>query len=80
MTTPALALVPVLPASTGTGATTGPAQPKGHRHHAVRENTDGNKESGDPGRFAGRPCPEASLFPLFFHNRAGRQHTTGIFV
>jgi hypothetical protein len=67
MSAPALALVPVLPASTGTGANTGPAWCRGHRHHAVRENTDGNKESGEPGRFAGRPCPGVPLFPLFFH-------------
>jgi hypothetical protein len=73
----ALALAPVLPASTGTGANTGPAQYPGHRHHAVRENTDGNKESGEPGRFAGRPCPGASLFPLFFHRLAVLQHTAG---
>ena len=66
MSTPALALVPVLPASTGTGANTGMAWRRGHRHHAVRENTDGNKESGEPGRFAGRPCPGVPLFPLFF--------------
>jgi hypothetical protein len=67
MSTPALAPVPVLPASTGTGANTGMAWLIGHRHHALRENTDGNKESGEPGRFAGRPCPEVPLFPLFFH-------------
>jgi hypothetical protein len=76
----ALALAPVLPASTGTGANTGPALPKSHRHHAVRENTDGNKESGEPGRFAGRPCPGASLFPsssiasLFASSRPGAVH------
>jgi hypothetical protein len=80
MSTPALALIPVLPASTGTGATTGPAQSTGNRHHAVRENTDGNKESGEPGRFAGRPCPGASLFPLFFHRLAACQHRAGGFA
>jgi hypothetical protein len=31
MSTPALALIPVLPASTGTGANTGPAWYQGHR-------------------------------------------------
>jgi hypothetical protein len=67
MSTPALALASVLPASMGTGANTGPTQYRGHRHHAVGENTDGNKESGDPGRFAGGPCPGAPLFPLSFH-------------
>ena len=73
----ALALIPVLPASTGTGAGTGPVSPLGHRHHAVRENTDGNKKSGEPGRFAGRPCPGASLFPLFFHRLAVLQYAGG---
>lgn len=73
----ALALIPVLPASTGTGANTGPAWHLGHRHHAVRENTDGNKKSGEPGRFAGRPCPGASLLPLFFLRLAARQPTAG---
>ena len=77
MSTPALALIPVLPASTGTGANTGPAQYRDRRHHAVRENTDGNKKSGEPGRFAGRPCPGASLFPLFFHRLAARLRTGG---
>jgi hypothetical protein len=67
MSTPALAPIPVLPASTGTGANAGPPTLPGHRHHAVRENTDGNKESGDPGRFAGPLCPGAPLFPLSFH-------------
>ena len=78
MSTPAQALIPVLPASTGTGATTGRAQHLGRRHHAVRENTDGNKESGEPGRFAGRPCPGVSLFPLFFHPATSScQHVAG---
>ena len=70
MSTPALALVPVLLVSTGIGANTGPAQYRGRRHHALRENTDGNKESGEPGRFAGRPCPGVPLFPLSFHPAA----------
>jgi hypothetical protein len=78
MSTPALALIPVLPASTGTGANTGTAQPTSHRHHAVRENTHGNKESGEPGRFAGRPCPGAPLFPLSFHpTTTSSQHVAG---
>jgi hypothetical protein len=80
MSTSALALAPILPASTGTGATTGPAQYRGRRHHAVRENTDGNKKSGEPGRFTGRPCPGASLFPLFFHRLVVCQHTAGSFA
>ena len=77
MSCPALALIPVLPASTGTGAGTGPVSPEGHRHHAVRENTDGNKKSGEPGRFTGRPCPGASLFLLFFPRLAACQHAAG---
>jgi hypothetical protein len=77
MSTPALTLILVLPASTRTGANTGPAWHKSHRHHAVRENTDGNKKSGEPGRFAGCPCPGAPLFPLFFHRLAVLQHTAG---
>ncbi len=67
MNTPALALVPVLRASTGIGANTGTARSKSHRNHASRENTDGNKESGEPGRFAGQQWPGAPIFPLFFH-------------
>jgi hypothetical protein len=66
MNIPALALIPALSARTGTGANTGTARPISHRHHAVRENTDGNKESGESGRFAGRPCPGAPFFPLSF--------------
>jgi hypothetical protein len=78
MSTPALALVPVLLASAGIGAITGSAWHLGRRHHAVRENTDGNKESGEPGRFAGRPCPGVPLFPLFFHPATSScQHVAG---
>jgi hypothetical protein len=76
MSTPVLALIPVLPASTGTGANA-VAWLIGHRHHAVRENTDGNKESGEPGRFAGRPCPGVPLFPLFFHPTSFCRHVAG---
>ena len=67
MTTPALALVPVLPASTGIGANTGPDLHGGRRHHASREDTDGRQESGKPGCFAGRQWPGAPIFPLSFH-------------
>ena len=67
MNTPALTLVPVLPASTGIGANTGPNLHTGHRHHVVGENTDGEQESGDPGRFAGQQWPGAPVFPLSFH-------------
>jgi hypothetical protein len=76
----ALALIPVLPGGTGTGANTGPVSPLGHRNHAVRENTEGNKKSGEPGRFTGRPCPGVPFFPLFFHRLAARQHTAGSFA
>jgi hypothetical protein len=61
---PALALALVLPASTGTGASTATARPVSHRNHASRENTDGKKESGEPGRFAAFRGPGVSLFPL----------------
>ena len=64
MSVPALALVPVLYASAGTGASTGTARPVSHRNHASRENTDGKKESGEPGRFAAHQRPGAPLFPL----------------
>jgi hypothetical protein len=75
MSTLTLALVPVLLISTGIGANTGMAWLIGHRHHAVRENTDGNKESAEPGHFAGRPCPGV---PLFFHPAtSSRQHAAG---
>jgi hypothetical protein len=76
MSSPALALIPVLPASTGIGANTGPALARGHRHHASRENTDGNKESGEPGRFAGQQWPGVPCFPLSFHP-ASRQRVAG---
>jgi hypothetical protein len=65
MKAPALAPVPVLPTSTGTGANAGPARRISHRHHAPRENTDGKQESGEVGRFAGPlGWPGASRFPL----------------
>lgn len=76
MSTPALALIPVLPASTGIGANTGPAWSRGHRHHASRETTDGNKQSGEPGRFAGQQWPGAPIFPLSSHP-ASRQLAAG---
>jgi hypothetical protein len=64
MSTPALALVPVLAASTGIGANTGPAQHPGHRNHAVRENPDGKQEDPEGGRFTARYGPVASPFLL----------------
>ena len=67
MTTPALALVPVLPASTGIGANTGPNLQRGHRPCAVGKNTDGEQESGELEGFAGQQWPGAPVFPLSFH-------------
>jgi len=64
MSAPALALVPVQPASTGTGASARTARPVSHRNHASRENTDGKQESGEPGRFAACRWPGAPLYPL----------------
>jgi hypothetical protein len=68
LSSPALALVPVLLASTGAGANAGSARQRSHRHHAVRENTDGKQESGEVGRFAGPlEGPGAPRFPLSFY-------------
>jgi hypothetical protein len=74
MSTPALALVPVLLAGTGTGANIGSDLPRGHCHRAVRETTDGNKESRGRGRFAGQQWPGAPLFSLSFHPTTFCQH------
>ena len=74
MTTPALAMVPVLPASTGTGANTGSATRPGHRNHAVRENRMETRRAGNRGAsraFAGLGAP---LFPLFFHPTTSSCH------
>ena len=73
MTAPVLALAPVLAAvHTGVGATTGSLRQPGHRHHPVGENTDGNQESGEVGRFAAPNWPGAPCFPLSAHQRIGR--------
>jgi hypothetical protein len=64
MSTPALAPVPVLIASTGIRANTGLAQYQDHRNHAVRENPDGKQEDPEGGRFTARYGPVASPFPL----------------
>jgi hypothetical protein len=78
MSTPALALLPVLPASTGIGANTGPDLHGGHRHHAARESTDGKQESGEPGRFAGQQWPGAPMFPFSIHlTTSSCQHVAG---
>jgi hypothetical protein len=65
MSAPALALIPVLPASTGTGATTG--QHHGHRHHAGRENRMETRRAENRGASWALPGPEAPIFPLSFH-------------
>jgi hypothetical protein len=67
MSAPALALIPVLPASTGTGATTGPASLQGHRNHAVRETRMETRRAGNRGASRALPGLGAPSFPLFFH-------------
>ena len=67
MSTLALALAPVLPASTGTGATTGPASLQGHRNHAVRETRMETRRAGNRGASRAFPGLGAPSFPLFFH-------------
>jgi hypothetical protein len=74
MTTPALALVPVLPASTGTGANTWSATRLSHRNHAVRENRMETRRAGNRGASPALPGLGAPLFPLFFHPLRARQH------
>jgi hypothetical protein len=66
MSSPALALIPVL-TGTGTGATTGPAQPTSHRNHAVRENRMETRRAGNRGASQATPGLGAPLLPLFFH-------------
>jgi hypothetical protein len=72
MSSPALALIPVL-TGTGTGATTGPAQPAGHRNHAVRETRMETRRAGNRGASQASPGLGAPSLPLFFHP-ASRQH------
>ena len=74
MSSPALALIPVLPARTGTGATTGPASTLGHRNRAVRENRMETRRAGNRGASRALRGLGAPLFPLFFHPRCSRQH------
>ena len=76
MNTPARALAPVLAASTGTGANTGPAKPGGHRNHAVRENRMETRRAGNRGASRALRGLGAPLFPLFFHPDTDRQHPT----
>ena len=74
MTTPALAMVPVLPASTGTGADTGSATRSGHRNHAVREHRMETRRAGNRGASRALPGLGAPSFPLFFHPPCSRQY------
>ena len=74
MSTSALALVPVLLASTGIGANTGPAWHQGHRNHAVRENRMETRRAGSWGASRALRGLGAPLFPLFFHLPRNRQH------
>jgi hypothetical protein len=67
MNAPVLALVPVLPNSTGTGANTGPASHLGHRNHAVRETRMETRRAGNRGASRASRGLGAPLFPLFFH-------------
>ena len=74
MSTLVLALVPVLPASTGTGANTGSATRPGHRYHAVRETRMETRRAGNRGASRALRGLGAPLFPLFFHPAGGWQH------
>jgi hypothetical protein len=74
MNTPALALIPVLLASTGTGANTGLASQAGHRYHAVRETRMETRRAGNRGASRALRGLGAPLFPLFFHPPRDRQH------
>ena len=67
MNGPALALIPVLPASTGTGASPGPANSPCHRNHAVRETRMETRRAGNRGASRAFPGLGAPLLPLFFH-------------
>ena len=75
MSVPLLALIPVLPASTGTGATTGLASPAGHRNHAGRENRMETRRAGNRGASRALLGLEAPPFPLFFDPPRDQQHT-----
>jgi hypothetical protein len=59
MTLPAVALIPRTAPSLGVGATAGPISGAGHRHHALRENTDGKegREAGHSAASTGPGCP-----------------------
>ena len=73
----ALALLPVLPASTGTGASPGTASSLGHRNHAVRENRMETRRAGNRGASRALRGLGAPYFPLFFHPPRDRPHQAG---
>src|SRR5262249_440696 len=64
MTVPAVSPTPRTRPGLGAGAIAGALIEPGHRHHALRENTDGNKEGGESGRFAGSHARGRSSSPL----------------
>ena len=74
MSGPVLTLIPVLPASTGSGASPGPANPRCHRNHAVRETRMETWTAGNRGASGALPGLGALLFPFFFHPVCGWQH------
>src|SRR5262245_46361391 len=59
MTLPAVALIPRTAPGLGVGAIAGPSPAAGHRHHALRENTDGKegREAGHSAASTGPGCP-----------------------
>jgi hypothetical protein len=79
MNTPVLALIPVLPGSTGTGANAGPAQQhQGHRNHAMRDSRMETRRAGNRGASRAFRGLGASLFPLFFRpSRDGQPQVRG---
>jgi hypothetical protein len=74
MTAPALAPIPALPASTGTGANAAPSCHQGHRNHAVRETRMETRRAGNRGASRAFRGLGASLFSLFFPPPRHRQH------
>jgi hypothetical protein len=74
MNGPALAPIPVLTASTGTGASLETASSLGHRNHAVRETRMETRRAGNRGASRALPGLAAPLFPLFFRPPRDRQH------
>jgi hypothetical protein len=86
MTLPAVALIPRTAPGLGVGATAGPVPDTGHRHHALRENTDGKegREAGHSAAFTGPGCPLPPSDELFdlairddFHRWEAQLASTG---